>query len=209
MNLEFDLSHLSIAFELALLTTCARRGTGCVLVDENGIILSTGYNGVGRGQKNCRIENCPGATAASGTNLSSCEAIHSEENALMYCSDVQKIHTVYCTTSPCLDRCLRKFFNTGAKRIVFANQYPDPKNLGKTTWESSKDGRTWEHVKLYTRLWLPHTENEPLPHGLYRKRTDGHPWHGDIVSIDNKTNVCNNTLYQMIAAPFFDRLQSF
>ena len=105
-----DLVFLDMTFRLASLTSCARRGTGCILVDAQGRVLSAEHNGVGAGQTRCEHIHCPGVSAPSGTGLNLCEAIHAEENALQMCADVYKIHTVYCTTAPCLDRCLRKFF---------------------------------------------------------------------------------------------------
>lgn len=103
--------------------TCARRQVGCVLVDINNHVLSTGYNGVCRGAIHCTDKPCPGAKAPSGQSLHLCEAIHAEENALIQCHDVRAIHTVYSTASPCI-LCMRKLVGTGMKRVVFRQTYP-------------------------------------------------------------------------------------
>ena len=109
------LSRDAWAMELAQVTakrsTCLRRAVGCVLVNARGHVLSTGYNGVAAGVPHCNERvleapsdvgllhagiigrrvtwphACPGAGAASGTNLDGCEAIHAEQNALLQCRD--------------------------------------------------------------------------------------------------------------------------
>ena len=134
-----DKTFLSIAKKLAKRGTCIRKQVGCVLVDELGQILSTGYNGVARGLPHCndiyhgsdatsgdRVatypNKCAGADHDSGQGLEICEAIHAEQNALLQCFDVQHIHTVYCTASPCR-HCMKLIMNTGAKRVVFLEEY--------------------------------------------------------------------------------------
>lgn len=127
------------ALELALITakrgTCARRKVGCVLLDARGHVLATGYNGRAAGLDHCSEGHpCAGATAPSGTNLDACEAIHAEQNALMQCADVHQIDTVYTTASPCLT-CVKMLINTGARRIVFLEEYPHP--AAKELWLNS------------------------------------------------------------------------
>lgn len=148
-----DKTFLEIAQTLAKRGTCIRKQVGCVLVDELGQILSTGYNGVARGLPHCNentsvpnpdlikpdgsvrepehweryeIANypnkCTGADYDSGQGLDICEAIHAEQNALLQCADVQKIHTVYVTVSPCR-HCMKLFTNTSTKRVVFLSEY--------------------------------------------------------------------------------------
>lgn len=140
--------------------TCLRRAVGCVLLDADGFILSTGYNGVAAGQPHCNkgIENgrqfdaannvykpiiefphsCPGAFAASGTSLDSCHAIHAEQNALLRCPDVRRVHACYVTASPCMT-CTKLLMNTSCQHIVFDQPYPH--NDAQLLWESM--GRTW------------------------------------------------------------------
>jgi dCMP deaminase len=134
-----DEYFLRMAELVATRATCIRRSVGCVLVDANNHVLATGYNGVACGRPHCneptlvsggpnagRVKfhhKCAGADAPSGTNLSGCEAIHAEENALIQCRDVDRIATIYCTASPCV-LCMRKILNTSAKRIVFREEYP-------------------------------------------------------------------------------------
>lgn len=144
------------AMGLALLTaeraTCLRRKVGCVLLNERGHVLSTGYNGVAAGQPHCNHavlktqvsamfpHACSAANAPSGTQLDGCQAIHAEQNALLQCRDVFQIHTAYVTASPCVT-CTKLFMNTGCQRIVFLDEYPH--GTAKDLWTSSP-GRSWE-----------------------------------------------------------------
>lgn len=41
----------------------------------------------------------------------------------MQCRNINEIHAVYCTSSPCI-HCMRLIRNTSAKRIVFTEEYP-------------------------------------------------------------------------------------
>lgn len=143
--------------------TCLRRQVGCVLLNEMGHVLSTGYNGVAAGMPHCnevgRVSPsgpdyvpfpddpigypnaCPGAHAASGTNLDGCHALHAEQNALLQCRDPWAIHTAYVTASPCMT-CTKLLLNTSCQRIVFLEPYPH--NDAQVLWE--KAGREW--IKL-------------------------------------------------------------
>lgn len=134
--------------------TCIRRSVGCVLVDEHGHVLATGYNGVPRGEPHCIETPCAGASQPSGQGLHLCEAIHAEENALLQCSDVNKIFACYTTSSPCLT-CMRKLRNTGVKRIVFSEVYPhvESRNL------AARGEIEWVHIPYRTHR----TDVESLP----------------------------------------------
>jgi dCMP deaminase len=136
---------LKMAHLVSLRATCKRRAVGCVIVNLKGHVLATGYNGVASGRKHCIDSPCKGAACESGKGLELCEAIHAEMNALLQCQDVQKIHTVYCTTSPCM-HCLKLFLNTSCEVIVFSKEYihSDSKRL----WEES--GRIWINASNFT-----------------------------------------------------------
>lgn len=140
------------AIRLAALTaersTCCRRHVGCVLLNERGHVLSTGYNGVAAGLPHCNHHDpfhpeglpnaCQGAHAPSGTNLDGCQAIHAEQNALLQCKDTYQIHTAYVTASPCMT-CAKLLLNTSCQRIIFVEEYPH--NQAQSLWEAA--GREW------------------------------------------------------------------
>jgi dCMP deaminase len=112
---SLDTTMLQVAAVLAQRATCAKLSVGCVLVDADGRILGTGYNGVPTGMSHCTDRHCPGVHAPKGADL--CEAVHAEQNALLQCRDVSRIHTCYVTHVPCL-RCMKTLLNTSCSRII-------------------------------------------------------------------------------------------
>ena len=86
---------------------------------------------------------CPGANAASGTQLETCEAIHGEQNALLQARDVHQIHTCYVTHSPCIT-CVKLLMNTSCTQIVFRERYAHDQ-LSQELWLRNVD-YTWEHL---------------------------------------------------------------
>lgn len=129
--------------------TCLRRAVGCVLVNERGHVLSTGYNGRAMGQQHCNdrlVGNetypyaCKGSASASGTNLDGCEAVHAEQNALLQCRDPWAIDTCYVTVAPCLT-CTKLLMNTSCGRIVFVEEYPQKD--AAVLWTSGANQRKW------------------------------------------------------------------
>jgi len=152
------------AMQLALVTaqraTCLRRSVGCVLLNERGHVLATGYNGVASGQQHCNEgarhsstgasvsslsypHACLGAHAASGTNLDGCQAIHSEQNALLQCRDPWEIHTCYVTTSPCMT-CTKLLLNTSCQEVYFVEWYSHAPAM--QLWHES--GRRWTQLNI-------------------------------------------------------------
>jgi dCMP deaminase len=113
---------LGVARVLATRSTCIRRQVGCVLTDEKGIILSTGYNGVSQDQPHCLDIPCGGASAGHGEGLELCEAVHAEQNALIQCPRHDHILAAYLTDSPCL-HCVKMLLNTTCREIYYINLY--------------------------------------------------------------------------------------
>lgn len=160
MRLTFDQWAMGLAKLTAQRSTCCRRQVGCVLFNERGHVMSTGYNGVASGMPHCNDEGartyegwgeptlptypnaCPGATSQSGTNLDGCLAIHAEQNALLQCRDPYHIHSCYVTVSPCMT-CVKLLMNTSCRKIVFAEEYPHQE--ARELWLSA-DGE-WIHLK--------------------------------------------------------------
>lgn len=96
---------MCIALMAAQRASCPRRKVGCVLVDSNKHIISTGYNGPSAGLPNCTTQPCGGHSHKSGEGLSSCIAIHAEVNALTQAGNrLIDVKTMYVTTQ-CCDIC--------------------------------------------------------------------------------------------------------
>lgn len=117
---------------------------GCVLTNNKGHVIATGYNGVAMGMPHCIDEPCEGARFKSGEGLDKCEAIHAEQNALLQCKNVWEIETAYITHSPCV-HCVKMLMNTSCRRIIFVQEYPHPE--AQRLWEQSSVGRVWWHFK--------------------------------------------------------------
>jgi dCMP deaminase len=112
-----------------------------VLVDEHNRIVSTGYNGVACGQQHCTDVPCPGALEPSGSGLDACEAIHAEQNALLFC-DVVKVHTAYVTVTPCVS-CMKLLLAApNCARIVAAEFYASAHSNAIEMWRNA--GRVLE-----------------------------------------------------------------
>jgi dCMP deaminase len=160
-----DQYFMSIARIVATRSTCLRRAVGCVLVNERGHILATGYNGVAAGQGHCNEARghtygranpgdigmiqipvypyaCPGAQSKSGEALDECGAIHAEQNALLQCADVHEIFACYTTTEPCVT-CAKLLLNTSCRTVYFAEPYAGAK-FGESLFLAGK--RTWVHI---------------------------------------------------------------
>ncbi len=120
-RLDHDRYFLVMAKVVALRSTCKSRQVGAVLTDIDNYVLSTGYNGPAKGLNTC--DPCRRMGKSVGESLDDCMAVHAEQNALLQCPDVKRIHTLYVTTSPCIT-CLKMLFNTPCKVIMFIDEYP-------------------------------------------------------------------------------------
>lgn len=138
MRPGIDEYFLNIAKVVATRSTCPRRMVGAVAVDGRSRILATGYNGRPAGQPHCTEQPCPGAAVPSGITSGLCEAVHAETNCLLSCHDVQQIHRIYVTCSPCLE-CTKMLLNTGCEYIIFDEEYH--RDRPKEMWV--KAGRSW------------------------------------------------------------------
>ena len=137
---SWDAYYLAMAMLAATRSTCARRSVGSVFVSEDNRQLSTGYNGTAPGAPHCLEQPCAGAGCASGTGLELCESSHSEISGIAFLPDPRQVHTVYCTTAPC-NNCITALLLTGAKRLVFIDDYPGSEE-SRRRWERA--GRSWE-----------------------------------------------------------------
>ena len=122
--------YLNIAKTVAQRSTCLRRNYGSILVKDDQI-LSTGYNGSARGEKNCSdIEFCPREErgAKQGEHYEWCVAIHAEANAIMSAGREARGATLYLygqdaktkekiSAEPCM-MCQRLIKNAGIASVV-------------------------------------------------------------------------------------------
>lgn len=107
--------YLAFAKWIAKKATCPKKQVGCVIIDNKQNLLSTGYNTVSNRCKSCILKPC-------SKRFKKCHAIHAEALALLKCSDIKKIDTIYVTLSPCFD-CAKLIVMTNCKRVVYLENY--------------------------------------------------------------------------------------
>lgn len=111
---------------------CISRQVGAVIV-KNDKLVGHGYNGTPAGQPNC-CDVWNNARNSDGTwfseelhqqhhEWSKTNEIHAEMNAIMHCSQEDRVGaTLYCTLQPCAE-CSKNIAGSGIKEVVFAEKY--------------------------------------------------------------------------------------
>ncbi len=127
MRPTIDAYYASMLKLVASRSTCPRRQVGAIIVDHNGHVVSTGYNGVPSGYPHCIDVPCPGRSDESG-NTARCYAVHAEANALLQASSLEFAHTIYCSTQPCFE-CCKLIANTGIVNVYYLESYPDTRGI--------------------------------------------------------------------------------
>ncbi len=128
---KWDKRFMDMAFMVGSWSSCYKqnRQVGAVIVKDKRI-LTTGYNGAGAGIKSCKEKGeCIREKLGiqSGTRHEICFAIHAEQNAIIQAAKTGISidgATLYCTHQPC-SICAKMIINSGIKRIVFKEGYPD------------------------------------------------------------------------------------
>lgn len=125
----WDEYFMEIARLVANRSTCLRRQVGAVMVKDKNI-LATGYNGTPSGISHCSEVGClrQQLNVPSGERHELCRGLHAEQNAIIQAAkhgvNIDGA-TLYCTHSPCII-CTKMLINSGVKRIVCTDGYPDP-----------------------------------------------------------------------------------
>ncbi|GHV00629.1 cytidine deaminase [Clostridia bacterium] len=128
---KWDARFMEIARTVGKWSSCFKedRQVGAVIAKDKRI-LTTGYNGAGSGIISCKERgeclrqkmNIP-----SGTRQEICYAVHAEQNAVIQAAKMGISidgATIYCTHQPCVI-CSKIIINSGIKRIVYCEDYPD------------------------------------------------------------------------------------
>jgi dCMP deaminase len=124
--------------------TCPRRQVACILVDDKGRFVSSGYNGNPPGADHCDMVPCPGSPAIGGLRTD-CESVHAELNAVIQAGASRRAPvTAYCSLTPCRP-CAAALLSVGVKRTVALERYKyddaGPALLAKAgvSWEVVSD----------------------------------------------------------------------
>src|SRR5690242_20072701 len=100
-------------------STCPRGQVGCVVVSQDGYVLTSGYNGAPRGLPHCYEHGC------IMDDHHCVRAIHAEMNAFIQ-SSRQGVSLqggiLYTTKRPCV-RCCIALIQAGVKHVVFREAY--------------------------------------------------------------------------------------
>ena len=118
-RLTWDEYFMNLAITVSERGTCDRAYVGCVIVNEDNRIVTTGYNGSIKGNPHC---DDIGHTMRDGHCIAT---IHAEMNALLYCAK-EGISVngckAYVTHFPCLN-CTKSLIQAGIKEIYYREAY--------------------------------------------------------------------------------------
>ncbi len=132
---KWDNRFMEVADLVATWSSCFQenRQIGAVIA-KNKRILTTGYNGASSGIQSCKERGVcmrRGLGIPSGTRHELCYATHAEQNAIIQAAKMGLSvdgATLYCTHQPCVI-CAKMIINSGIKRIVYREGYPDEFSL--------------------------------------------------------------------------------
>lgn len=119
MRKSWDDYFMEITEMVASRSTCDRAFVGCVLVNADNRIVSTGYNGSISGNPHCTEV---GHTMRDGHCIAT---IHAEMNALLYTAREGisvKGTKAYITHFPCLN-CTKALIQAGIVEIIYRDDY--------------------------------------------------------------------------------------
>lgn len=132
---KWDLRFMDMAKLVSGWSSCFKpsRQVGAIIVRDKRI-LTTGYNGAPQGIPSCKervecVREIMGIP--SGTRQEMCYAVHAEQNAIVQAAKLGlslEGATLYCTHQPC-SICTRLIINSGIKRVVYDEGYPDEFSL--------------------------------------------------------------------------------
>lgn len=188
---------MSLALLAAQRASCPRRKVGCVLVNGDYHVVSTGYNGPPRGMVNCTDVPCGGQHHASGQGLKSCVAIHAEINAFEQAGNrLNTVVEMYLTCGPCCPLCTEQFLKlysegkfSSLQRIYYFDKYPSDtaekfEALGIELIHLGKDLDPKGFLfKLAVLLGFRSEPAKP-----YHVLCVGGPLHGQLVGYSNDSN---------------------
>lgn len=116
-----DIQYLQMSqASAAIFSTCSKAQFFSLVVDTDGNIVGTGYNGSPPGHIHCVDGGCPRAIegSPSGGDYDNCVAAHAEANALVRTGTKAKGSTIYVGALPCWG-CAKLILTAGIARLVY------------------------------------------------------------------------------------------
>eukprot|EP00033_Pygsuia_biforma_P002306 GCRY01002554.1.p1 GENE.GCRY01002554.1~~GCRY01002554.1.p1 ORF type:complete len:171 (-),score=19.11 GCRY01002554.1:263-775(-) len=119
----WDETFMKIAYVIAERSKDPKTQVGAVIVDENNIVLSLGYNGFPRG---CSDDEFPwhrgkGSSAEPDAETKYMYVIHAECNALLMSTTSLQNSKIYVTLFPC-NNCAKMIIQKGVKEVIYADE---------------------------------------------------------------------------------------
>ena len=111
-DLSWDEYFMQIAHVVSERSPDPSTKHGCVLIDRDKKIVSTGYNGP--------VSNIDDSLVDWSRPAKYMWIIHAEENAVLFAKQSLRECTAYVTGEPCA-ACFRRFCQIGVKRVVCGN----------------------------------------------------------------------------------------
>lgn len=124
-----DEYYMGIAFAVRQKANCTGNRVGAVIVKGNRVV-STGYNGVPEGMKNCLEGGClrcsnPNGQFEPGTGYDLCICVHAEQNAILAAArfgiSVEGA-TLYTTMQPCFG-CAKELVQAKINQVVYLHPW--------------------------------------------------------------------------------------
>jgi len=112
-RLSWDSYFMSLAFLVAMRSPDSQTQHGCVIVDPDNRVISTGYNGFLQGANDLEM---PNKRPEKYQHI-----IHSEVNAILAAKQDLKDCMLYVTGPPC-NECLKLIAKVGIKNIVIGDR---------------------------------------------------------------------------------------
>lgn len=111
---------------------CVKYQVGCIITDQNGRIISSGYNGTPPHMINCCDRYHPDEMQQEHmrkdhTEWSGLYEIHAEVNAIVRANESLVNAVLFCTHTPCCE-CIKTIAATGIKRIICSGIYGKTNN---------------------------------------------------------------------------------
>ena len=128
---KWDKRFMQLTETVATWSSCFQenRHVGAIIVKDKRV-MTTGYNGAPAGIKSCEEKGeClrRKLEIPSGTKHEMCFAVHAEQNAIIQAAKLGvslEGATIYVTHQPCVI-CTRMILNSGIKKVIYKNGYPD------------------------------------------------------------------------------------
>lgn len=115
-RLTWNKYFINIAQTVSTRSPDPKTQVGCVIVDQDNRIVSTGYNG--------SPAKYPGTKENWETEMKHTHVLHAELNAILYARTSLKDCKLYVTHKPCLN-CAKLICGSGIGMVYYSNWRPD------------------------------------------------------------------------------------